>query len=54
MQYLQRGLLRASMRAIDPRRSRPDAIRHLFNKRDPLVPGKIYEIKMPLRPKIVS
>jgi putative CocE/NonD family hydrolase len=48
--YLQRGLLRASMRAIDPKRSRPDAIRHLFAKSDPLVPGKIYEIKMSLPP----
>ena len=50
VQYLQRGLLRASMRAIDPARSRPDAIRHRFDKRDPLVPGKVYEIKMSLPP----
>jgi putative CocE/NonD family hydrolase len=48
--YLQRGLLRASMRAIDPRRSRPDAIRHRFDKRDPLVPGRVYEIRMSLPP----
>ncbi|MEO7962737.1 MAG: CocE/NonD family hydrolase C-terminal non-catalytic domain-containing protein, partial [Gemmatimonadaceae bacterium] len=50
VQYLQRGLLRASMRALDPARSRSDAIRHQFNKRDPLLPGKVYEIKMSLPP----
>jgi predicted acyl esterase len=50
VQYLQRGMLRASMRAIDPVRSRPDAIRHKFDKRDPLTPGKVYEIKMSLPP----
>lgn len=48
--YLQRGLLRASMRAIDTRRSRPDAIRHRFDKRDPLVPGRVYQIRMSLPP----
>lgn len=48
VQYLQRGLLRASMRAIDPVRSRPDQIRHKFDRRDPLVPGKVYEIRMSL------
>jgi putative CocE/NonD family hydrolase len=48
--YLQRGLLRASMRAIDPVRSRPDAIRHRFDRRVPLLPGKVYEIKMSLPP----
>jgi len=50
VQYLQRGLLRASMRAVDPTRSRPDAIRHSFTKREPLVPGKVYEIRMSLPP----
>ena len=50
VQYLQRGLLRASMRAIDPARSRPDAIRLRFDKREPLVPGKVYEIQMSLPP----
>jgi putative CocE/NonD family hydrolase len=50
VQYLQRGLLRASMRAIDPARSRSDAIRHTFNRRAPLVPGKVYEIKLSLPP----
>ena len=50
VQYLQRGLLRASMRAIDSKRSRPDAIRHRFDKSEPLVPGKVYEIKMSLPP----
>ena len=48
--YLQRGLLRASMRAVDPKRSRPDAIRHSFTKREPLVPGRVYEIRMSLPP----
>ncbi len=50
VQYLQRGLLRASMRAIDPARSRPDAIRHSFSKNVPLIPGRVYEIKMSLPP----
>lgn len=50
VQYLQRGLLRASMRAIDPARSRPDAIRHAFNRRAPLTPGKVYEIRLSLPP----
>lgn len=50
VQYLQRGFLRASMRAIDPARSRPDAIRHAFTRRDPLIPGKIYEITLSLPP----
>ena len=50
VQYLQRGLLRASMRAIDNARSRPDAIRHRFDKSEPLVPGRVYEIKMSLPP----
>ena len=50
VQYLQRGLLRASMRAIDNTRTRPDAIRHRFDKREPLVPGRVYEIKMSLPP----
>src|SRR5678815_5926818 len=50
VQYLQRGLLRASMRAIDNTRTRPDAIRHRFDKSQPLVPGRVYEIKMSLPP----
>lgn len=50
VQYLQRGLLRASMRAVDPARSRADAIRHTFAKREPLVPGKVYEIRLSLPP----
>jgi predicted acyl esterase len=50
VQYLQRGLLRASMRAIDNTRTRPDAIRHRFDKSEPLVPGRVYEIKMSLPP----
>src|SRR4029450_4338959 len=39
IQYLQRGLMRASMRAIDGTRTRPDAIRHRFDKSKRLVPG---------------
>jgi predicted acyl esterase len=50
VQYLQRGLLRASMRAIDNTRTRPDAIRHRFDKSEPLVPGRVYEITMSLPP----
>jgi putative CocE/NonD family hydrolase len=50
IQYLQRGLMRASMRAIDGTRTRPDAIRQRYAARDPLKPGKVYEIKMSLPP----
>jgi len=50
IQYLQRGLMRASMRAIDRTRTRPDAIRQRYAERDPLTPGKVYEIKMSLPP----
>jgi len=50
IQYVQRGLMRASMRAIDGTRTRPDAIRQRYGARDPLTPGKVYEIKMSLPP----
>jgi hypothetical protein len=50
IQYLQRGLMRASMRAIDATRTRADAIRQRYAARDPLTPGKVYEIKMSLPP----
>jgi len=38
------------MRAIDGTRTRPDAIRQRYAARDPLTPGKVYEIKMSLPP----
>ena len=46
--FLQRGVLRASFRAIDDARSTPDQIIHRFDKPDDLVPGQIYEIRMSL------
>ena len=40
IQYVQRGLMRASMRAIDGTRTRPDAIRQRYAAREPLMPGR--------------
>lgn len=40
---LSRGWLRGSMRAVDPDRSEPWRVHHPFDKRDPLVPGEVYE-----------
>jgi putative CocE/NonD family hydrolase len=48
--YLQRGFIRASLRAVDSARSRSDAIRHRFDRAEYLVPGRVYEIKMSIPP----
>jgi len=48
VQYLQRGFLRASMRQVDPSRSRPDHLWRPFDRRQDLVPGQIYELQMTL------
>ncbi|MER8652288.1 CocE/NonD family hydrolase [Mesorhizobium sp. M1121] len=46
--FLQSGLLRASLRAIDDERTSTDEIVHLFRKFEKLVPGKIYDLRMSL------
>jgi uncharacterized protein len=46
--FLQRSVLRASMRAIDHEKSTEDEIIQSFAKREPLIPGEIYEIKVSL------
>ncbi|TVR29109.1 MAG: CocE/NonD family hydrolase [Spirochaetaceae bacterium] len=47
---LSRGYLRGSQRAIDPDRSKPWRPYHNHDRRDPLVPGEIYEFNIPLAP----
>ncbi|MEV8643992.1 CocE/NonD family hydrolase [Mesorhizobium ciceri] len=46
--FLQSGLLRASLRAIDKERTYEDEVVHLFTQSEKLVPGEIYEIRMSL------
>lgn len=46
--FLQGGLLRTSLRAIDENRTYSDEVVHLFRKSEKLVPGEIYEIRMSL------
>ena len=50
VQYLQRGFLRASHRALDPKRSSPRRPQHPHDRSEPLVPGEIYEIQIRLDP----
>jgi len=47
---LTRGWLRGSHREVDPERSKPWAPYHPHTKSEPLVPGKIYEFKIPIVP----
>ena len=47
---LTRGWLRGSHREIDPEKSKPWAPFHPHTKSDPLVPGNIYEFKIPIVP----
>lgn len=44
------GWLRASLRALDPQRSRPFEPVPDFTAPDPLVPGQIVEVNVPLGP----
>ena len=44
--FLQRGLLRASLRAVDQAKSSPDQIIQSYAKAEELTPGKIYEFKL--------
>lgn len=46
--FLQSGLLRSSLRAIDQQRSYSDEIIHSFRKSEKLKPGQIYEVRMSL------
>jgi uncharacterized protein len=48
--YLQRGFLRASMRALDPARSTPHRLFYAFTNPQQVVPGQRYEIKIGLPP----
>jgi predicted acyl esterase len=48
--YLQRGFLRASMRALDAARSTPHRLFYAFTNPQQVVPGQRYEIKIGLPP----
>jgi putative CocE/NonD family hydrolase len=48
VQYLQRGLLRASMRGVDEARSRPSHLYHPYDRPEPLTPGQIYPVRLSL------
>jgi putative CocE/NonD family hydrolase len=50
VQYLQRGVLRASMRQVDEARSTPGHVYHPFDKPEPLTPGQVYEVRLSLPP----
>jgi uncharacterized protein len=50
IQYLQRGLLRASLRAVDRNESTPDHVAHAYRTPEYLVPGRIYEMQLSLPP----
>jgi len=50
IQYLQRGQLRASVRAIDQDDSTPDHVAHAYRTPEYLVPGRIYEFQLSLPP----
>jgi uncharacterized protein len=48
--YLQRGFLRASHRAVDPKKSSPHEPIHLHDKAEELKPGEVYEVRFSLSP----
>ena len=48
--YLTRDFLRASLRAIDPKRSNAEETVRSFAKSEPLTPGQIYEMKLSVPP----
>ena len=48
--YLTRDFLRASLRAIDPKRSNAEETVRAFTKSEPLTPGQIYEMKLSIPP----
>lgn len=47
---LTRGWLKASHREVDPERSKPYHPVHTFSNPQPLVPGRVYELNIPLFP----
>jgi|SRR5215469_2032188 len=50
VQYLQRGYLRASLRAVDEGESTADHVAHAYVKPEYLVPGHVYEMQLSLPP----
>ena len=50
IQFLQRGQLRASLRAVDQHESTPDHVAHAYGSPEYLVPGHVYEIQLSLPP----
>jgi putative CocE/NonD family hydrolase len=48
--YVQHGLLRASHRALDPKKSAPHEPVHPHDKALELTPGQVYEVKLALFP----
>ena len=50
VRFLQRGYLRASLRAVDPDRSTPDHLVHAYEQPRLLVPGRVYEFQLSLPP----
>ena len=45
-----KGWLRASMRAIDKKLSRPHAPHYAFTKKEPIVPGRVYAFTIAVMP----
>jgi predicted acyl esterase len=48
--YIQRGFLRASHRALDPKKTSPHEPIHRHDKAEDLEPGRIYEVKFSIFP----
>src|SRR5262249_9575058 len=48
VQFLQRGFLRASMRHVDSARSTPDHLWRSYDRKDPLMPGQVNELRLTL------
>lgn len=48
VQFLQRGILRASMRRVDAGRSRDNHVWRSYDKKVPLVPGRVEELRLTL------
>lgn len=50
---LSQGWLRASHRAIDPARSKPERPRHPHDRAEPLVPGEVYPVDVEIWPTCI-
>lgn len=48
VQFLQRGIMRASFRQVDASRSRPNHLWRAYARKEPLVPGRVYELHLTL------